>query len=302
MSKPFISEICCSGACHRGILYIGAFKYLEEIGILDKTKLKKIIGTSIGSFILALYVSGYSVKELVSMILDVDFKTFKDWVNVLDVNILNGIIFRNWTIQCLSKYLDPEITMLQFYEKFGIDFTIVVVSLENGLIYVSKDTRPNMKVFSAIIASMNVPFVFPPYKTSDGLIEDIYIDGGLLDNFAIHLLGPRAFGLTSNRKTSFTNLQDPFSYFGRMTELVFNLIKEYRKSESPYIIELDTYEDDSIIDFDLTSDKKITMYMAGYSLTKKSGIAEKFIKDQEEISKDQEEILKDQPDPDLEII
>jgi len=274
-----IEELCLSGAVHKGILYVGAFKYLEELGILNKKYLKKIIGTSIGSFVLACYVSGYTISQLVAMILEVDFAEFKDQdPNFSLVNLFAGHNFHNWVSKCLGKYLDPNITIGQFYEKFNIDFIIVVVSLENGLIYVSKDTRPHMSLFSAIMASMNVPFVFPPYQTSDGLQNDIYVDGGLLDNFAIHLLGPRSFGITPVRKKQQCDINDPISYFLKMTELIGSLIKDLRKPKTEYIMEITT-NDTAIIDFDMSKDSKITMYFAGYNFTKNSDIPEKYIRD-----------------------
>ena len=275
----YIEELCLSGACHRGIMYVGSFKYLEEIGLLKKSKLKRVIGTSIGSFVLACYISGYTINELVSMILDIDFKIFKDWVSEITVNLFNGLTFKAWVKKCLSKYLPNDITISDFYKKTGIDFTIVMVSLENGLIYASYKNKPNMTLLSAVLASMNFPFVFPPFETSDGLSKDIYVDGGLLDNFAIHLLGPRAIGLTSVKKQrTLTDITSPFSYFIKMTELVGSLVRDLRRPHSEYIIEI--YSNDSeIVDFDLNRDDKITLYKLGYNSTKNSHIIDKFICD-----------------------
>jgi len=277
--KPMVLELALSGACHRGIMYIGAFHYLEEIGLLKRSFLKKIVGTSIGSFVLACYISGYTINDLVNMILDVPFEIFKDWSSEISINLFEGITFKTWVIKCLSKYIPVNITMEEFYKKTGIEFIISIVSLNSGLIYVSHKTRPNMILHDAVIASMNIPFVFPPYITSDGSIKDIYIDGGLLDNFAIHLLGPRAFGIIPIRKeTPLSDISNPFSYFLKMTELVGSLVRDLRRPQSEYIVEI--YADDNdIIDFDLTKDEKITMYKFGYNSIKNSKIPILFITD-----------------------
>ena len=279
--RPDIEELALSGACHRGIMYIGAFHYLEEIKLLNRKNLKRVVGTSIGSFILACYISGYTIYDLIKIVLDIQFEVFKDWSSqgFNFINLFEGYVFRTWAIKCLSKYLPVNITMEEFYKKTGIEFTITTVSLDTGLVYISHKTRPNMILHDAVIASMNVPFVFPPYITSDGLLKDIYVDGGILDNFPIHLLGLRAFGLVPIRsKISLSEINNPFSYFIKMTELVNSMIGDLRSSKSKYIIEIcDTSSD--FIDFDLSKDDKITMYKLGYNSVKNSKIVDQFIMD-----------------------
>lgn len=283
IKKPYIEELALSGACHRGIMYIGAFHYLEEIELLNKAYLKRVVGTSIGSFILSCYLSGYTINDLINMVLDVQFEIFKDWslqTGLSLINLFEGNVFRKWVIKCLSKYVPRNITMEEFYKKTGIDFTITTVSLETGLLYISHKTRPLMILHDAVIASMNIPFLFPPYETSDGYLKDIYVDGGLLDNFSIHLLGPKAFGLVPTRQqiTEITEITNPFSYFIKMSELISSMVKNLRRPKSNYIVEIyDTSSD--FIDFDLNKDDKITMYKLGYNTLKNSTIVEKFIKD-----------------------
>lgn len=279
---PLIYELVLAGACHRGIMYIGVFHYLEKINILKRSALKKVVGTSIGSFVLALYMSGYTIHELIEMILDQPFEIFKDWSSTVSaINLFDGITFRTWVIKCISKYLPKNITMDEFYKKTGIEFIISVASLETGLVYVSYKTRPNMILSDALIASMNVPFVFPPYVTSDGLVKDIYVDGGLLDNFPMHLLGPRAVGVVPVRKqTSIKDINNPFLYFVKMTELVSSMIKDLRikETQSKYIVEINA-DDSDILDFDLSKDDKITMYKFGYNSVLSSKIIDSFIID-----------------------
>ncbi len=58
---PIIKELCLSGACNRGICYIGCFKKFEELDIL---KVEKILGVSIGAFIAVCYIIGYNADEM----------------------------------------------------------------------------------------------------------------------------------------------------------------------------------------------------------------------------------------------
>jgi predicted acylesterase/phospholipase RssA len=98
-----IQEICLAGACNRGIAYPGAIKALEDSGLLERSSLKKVVGVSIGSFIACLYISGYSVKELLNLTIETDIASFQDFSLINNKNaILNGSIFRDWVIKSIS--------------------------------------------------------------------------------------------------------------------------------------------------------------------------------------------------------
>ena len=83
MSENKIKELCLAGACHRGISYIGALQYLEEEYLLDHTKLEKVIGVSIGSFVAACYIAGFKPMEFMETIVKYDTSTFKD-ISIMD--------------------------------------------------------------------------------------------------------------------------------------------------------------------------------------------------------------------------
>jgi predicted acylesterase/phospholipase RssA len=260
-----IEELCVAGACHRGISYIGAFKRLEELNILKIKDLKKIIGVSIGSFLLFCYISGYPMDDFLQHVLDTEIYLFKD-IELCDNAILKGAIFRSWIYETmtkvpLSKKFGADITLETLYKETKIDFTIVSTCLETGIVYFNHKTHPNIRVYDALICSMNVPIVFPPYK----LNGYSYIDGGLLENFPVHLLSYKGFGINSNRSRVDSG---PFSQFDIMMSLISDHIKNINKPISNNIINIES--DDSILNFDISEDDKITLYMRGYESINKS--------------------------------
>ncbi|MCW8994334.1 MAG: patatin-like phospholipase family protein, partial [Psychromonas sp.] len=74
-SEPIIG-LSLSGGGARGLAQIGIIKALEEAGI----KVSAIAGTSIGSIIGGAYASGYSVKEMDSIVINTD------WNRLLSIN------------------------------------------------------------------------------------------------------------------------------------------------------------------------------------------------------------------------
>ncbi len=249
-----IEELCVAGACHRGISYIGALKKLKELGILKLETLKKVIGVSIGSFVMYCFMAGYDFDDFFEHVMNTEISLFKD-IDICENAVLKGSIFRSWIYESISKCGNPNITILEFYKKTGIDFTIVTTCLETGIVYMNHKTFPNTRIYDALVCSMNVPIVFPPYVL-DGYT---YIDGGLLENFPLHLLGPNAVGITSKRKR---NKIGPFAQIDNMMNLISKHIEKINKPRSTLVINVAS--DDQFLSFDITADDKVTLYRRGF--------------------------------------
>jgi len=261
-----ITEICLSGACNRGISYIGCFKKLEELKLLNLTK---IVGVSIGSFIGACYMLGYSSEELLEAIINKNMNEFKDFSISESSSVLKGEQYKIWVFEMLSKKEDPNITLKQLFEKTGIEYITTTTCIHSessefleGVVYLSHNHTPDMSLFTAVNCSMAFPFVFPPmiYKNCQ------FIDGGVLENFPIHLLSINATGLTVNFKPidSFTSTKNPISYIGKIFELMSNRLKILKDEKHQNIITVDC-DDFDIIDFGMSIDDKITLYKRGYN-------------------------------------
>lgn len=255
-----IEELCLAGACHRGISYIGAVTRLEELGLLKRDKLKKVVGVSIGSFLAFCYICNYGMAQLFVDVVNEDISKFND-ICITENSVLAGKVFRDWVLRCVSKMVDPNITMAEFYAKYKVDFTIVATCLQDGVHYISHKKYPNFKVYDALIASMNVPFVFPPYEI-DG---KSYIDGGMIDNFPMHLLGVDAVGLRSAMGGSSKGF---LSQINQIVTLITKHTSNLNKSNTGHVIVLDS--DNKFLDFNIDADDKLTLYMMGIQSVNKS--------------------------------
>ncbi len=269
--KNIIKELCLSGASNRGICYIGCFKKFEELGIL---KLEKILGVSIGAFIAVCYIIGYNADEMLKTIIEKDMKDFKDFSFDEHGAILKGEKYRDWVYKILSEKIDPNITMLEFYKKYGIYFittaTCIYSSNKNfseGIVCMSHELTPDVPIIVAINASMAIPFIFPPVCYEDAK----FIDGGVLDNIPNGFMSEDAFSLRANSKqvNSAESINNPISYMGKIFKLITKRIDQLKGGSAFKHVIFIPCNDFNIIDFELSIDDKITLYKRGYKTAEK---------------------------------
>ena len=188
MSKSKIEHLVLSGGGLLGISYIGIFKYCEENNIF--TNIKRITGCSAGAIFGSLLAIGYTTTEL-----DTIIKTmiFKDYLKINVDSILNFINTKGFESgkklnifikKCIKdKTGDENITFSQIKEKYNIKLQIGVTNLTKSKFeLLNIDTSPDLPIEQAISASIAIPFIFEPIIIGN----DIYCDGGLLDNLPIH--------------------------------------------------------------------------------------------------------------------
>lgn len=261
-----IKELCLSGACNRGICYIGCMKKFEEEKLL---KLEKILGVSIGSFVAACYIIGYNSDELLEIIINKNTDNFKDITFEEKGSILKGDNYKQWVHDTLSVKINPYITLKELYEKTKIYFMCTTTCIysedkkyEEGIIIMSHINTPNIPLIIAINSSMAFPFVFPPINYDNAK----FIDGGILDNIPHGLLDENALNLCVGLRSinGCTSIDNPISYVGKIFELISKRYVQLKKFENKNMIKIPT-EDFNMMDFDMSVDDKITLFKRGYN-------------------------------------
>ena len=252
-----ITELCIAGGGQRGISYIGVLKRYEEEGLLKRHLLKKVIGTSIGAFIIGLYILGYDVHDLYKLLMETDVTSFNDIS--LKTSILKGDSLRNWVFNSYNTIIDANtFTFLDFYKKTNIHFIVCTTCLDEGAVYMDHINTPDVLVYSAIIASCNLPFIFDPYVITDKK----YIDGGVLENFPMYLLSNKAYGIrTRNHRTN--DITTLSNYLLKLSDICYQHLSKFKNYDPENVIEIDT-SDQPLINFNINIDEKITLYMRGY--------------------------------------
>jgi len=179
-----------SGGGPNGFLHLGGVRFLEHIlypvSILNH--FNAFAGTSVGSLIAFCLASGLStqiilkkLKILLPSILTLD-------VSLFSLHDTSGLR----SIQPLQRLIEEilwhqfrcyDITFQKLYDiNLGKELTICACNLlTNKVQLFNRRTTPAVSVKQAVLASMSIPFVFPPITINDQL----YIDGGCQLNLPI---------------------------------------------------------------------------------------------------------------------
>lgn len=172
-----------SGGGLLGCVYIGVLKRIELTG--EWNDINEIISISVGCIFALLYILGYNSGDLVHEIKNnkIDFNeyNFSNIINKYGVN--SGECITNWiTKLMINKNVSPNITFSELYNKFKINYKIVVTDIEiQQLYYFSKDTAPKLKVLDGIRMAISVPFLFTVKKYH----QKIYIDAMIISNYPL---------------------------------------------------------------------------------------------------------------------
>ena len=187
MTSINIKHLVLSGGGLLGISYIGLFKYFEEKEYIKN--IQSITGCSAGAIFGSLLAIGYTYNELNSLVKSMIFKEYLT-INVDSIlNFTNTKGFESGTNlnlfirNCIkNKTGNENITFSQIQEKYNIKLQIGVTNLtKNKFELLNNTTSPELPIHKAISASVAIPFIFEPIVINN----DIYCDGGVLDNLPI---------------------------------------------------------------------------------------------------------------------
>ena len=193
--KPTIG-LALSGGGAKGAAHIGVLKVLEEAGI----EVDYISGTSMGSFIGALYAIGYDSKRIEKIYRELDWEALlfdqkinrrslsiqekkyhsryvrefpiKDW----QIKLPRGLGYGHTLSQTISQLTWP-VNHVDDFSKIPIPFLCIATDLETGeAIVLDHGYLPD-----AIRASMSFPSVLTPVEIDGKLLSD----GGIVRNFPV---------------------------------------------------------------------------------------------------------------------
>ena len=189
----------------KGIAYVGALEVLDKEGILKN--IKQVAGTSAGAMVAVLVGLGYTADELKDVLWNINFKDILDSTNVWsdtsrlikDYGWYKGDFFRDLMARYIKdKTGNGEATFkdIKKMKKAGKPFRdiyLIGTDLTTGYSKIFSATHtPNVKVADAARISMSIPLIFAAVKGING-DDDIYVDGGLLDNYAIKIFDREDF-------------------------------------------------------------------------------------------------------------
>lgn len=277
----------------KGIGLVGAVACLEEWGYT----FNKIAGSSAGSIVAALHAAGYRASELKEIMVNLDYKRFKDKDKLqripvfgkplsffVEKGIYSGEYMEKWLDELLAKNGKRKFKDVKLRGESRLKIIASDITRKKMLILPEdlKDYGINMDEFSiarAVRMSTAIPFYFKPVKLQSLTGTSYIIDGGILSLYPIWIFdegeGTKipTFGLKliePSRHTMELNKRDVITYgldiIGTMME----------KDDEKYIRKRDFIRTIPIptvgvktTDFDISREKSLELYESGYKSAEK---------------------------------
>jgi NTE family protein len=189
-------RIVLSGGGVKVTSLIGALRVLEQRGHLKN--LQEISGISAGAFLGFMVASGKSLKDIESLVLDLDFSIIRNITPQAFIEFPERfglddgkqfIKFLESIFRVILK-LDPGITFSEFtslqnpgqlvFRCWATDLNICGIREFSALL------TPSVKIIDALRASMALPLYFTP--SIDPLNGHMLTDGGIQGNLPLHHL------------------------------------------------------------------------------------------------------------------
>lgn len=294
-------NLVLEGGGSKGSSFVGAIKVLEESGYT----FDKFAGSSAGAIMAGLLAVGYNSEELGKVFMETDFGRFQDdsWGIFRDIyrifkkfGFYKGRSFERWYGDLLEKKTgNRDITFMEVYEKYGKVLVVTGTNLSKRQpMYFHYKTTPEMSILSAVRISISLPLVFQAVKKDN----DIYVDGGMLNNYPIDVFDKsklpenkeRRIDLTTpiNPKTIGLKLMGSDEQIGGSNVFIGQEVNSFRKYTSALINTLLVHIENSYIkpgyweqtvpiytgniattDFNLSSAQKEFLVNQGITATKK---------------------------------
>ncbi len=192
----------------KGIAYLGALDVLTEREIIPS--IQRIGGTSAGAINAILLGLGFTQKETKDILWSLDFNDFMDdsWGIVRDTTRLTeqfgwykGDYFRAWIGKLIkektgnSESTFADIEAMKDKRNFkSLYFMGTNLATSFSEIFSAEHT-PRTCVADAVRISMSIPLFFAAKRSVRG---DIYVDGGVLDNYPVKLFDRKKYVTPGN--------------------------------------------------------------------------------------------------------
>lgn len=157
-AKSLHIALALGGGAARGFAHVGVIKALEARGVHPDI----VVGTSVGSFVAALYAAGYGGSELEHVALG-----FEEW-SIADWSLPARGLFKG---EALQDFVNRQVHQRPI-EKLDRKLAVVATDLNSGEMMVFERGNVGM----AVRASSSVPGVFQPVT----IAGHDYVDGGLV--------------------------------------------------------------------------------------------------------------------------
>lgn len=187
-----IRHLVFAGGGIRGVAFVGALKSIYDTTGIDFSLIAHrpltCTGVSVGALLSLLIVIGFSVHELIDFsnsLINESFVTIDPMFLLKGgLSVDNGDKLKLFLENLMEKKgFSPLTTLSQLYIANRVSLETLVTNLTTAsVLFLNHETHPDLRVVTAVMASMSLPLIFPPVKGWNG---HLWADGGIMDNFPI---------------------------------------------------------------------------------------------------------------------
>ena len=262
-SDPRVGLVLSGGGA-KGLAHVGVLKILDSLGV----RVDYVAGTSMGAVVGGLYASGYSGKQLDSIIRSTKFdllisdeipresKTFYERKNGekyalalpfdnFKINLPSSISRGQNVFNLVSK-LTLGVSGIEDFSKLPIPFYCIATNMETG----NEVVLEHGNLAQAIAASSALPTLFQPVILDHKLL----MDGGIVNNFPITGLASKNIDIIIG-----VDVQDDLLEIEELESVsnILNQISNFRAAEemSEKSVLADIYIKPDVADYSIVSFK-----------------------------------------------
>lgn len=247
-----IDTLCLSGGGFGGLTYLGILKNLLDEKFFNFKNIKKIVGVSIGSIVGFFLSLNYQINDLIKFFYRFDIKKLEPDIDCENLFNLFGLLKGDKIITMIKTFLYEktkkyDITFKALYKFSNINFIIIATNYTKMKeAEFSFKKTPNFSVLKAIRMSISIPIIFTPVRYKN----NIYVDGGILNNFPLNYCTPEnTLGLysCSIKENKAKNLIQFVS--GIKSILYKKITNQYILDKYPYLIQTGQIKETNITNF-----------------------------------------------------
>lgn len=252
--KPL--ALCLSGAGTLAALHVGAVNALAE-----RYDFTYLVGTSAGSIVAGCLATGMTPVEMKKQALEADYAAlipYNKWLAPFRGYLASTQNVHDWLL---------ELTKGQVMADCEIPLTTIASDLNTGHVATfTMHSHPTMFVADAILASMSIPDIFPPFQGR-------YVDGGVLCNLGVQYL-PKKGNRLALRVTETSATGPVTGFIDEQKRLISMMLSGSERDDvllgKAYgvpILDLPA-GDAGFLDRGMTMNEKETLYQTGYARAK----------------------------------
>ncbi len=164
-SQPKIG-MALSGGGVRGLAHIGILQAFKENGI----EISHFSGASAGALVGVMAAARCGIQKMLDFWTETDpFRVSK--LGILEAGLFNSVAY----VDDIKKYVKVET-----FEELPLKLSVAVSAMLSGTLKII-DSGP---LWPIVVASASFPIMFSPVAVED----EMYMDGGILDNFPVEPL------------------------------------------------------------------------------------------------------------------